>query len=384
MGQKFIITESEKSYIRGLYSHLIKEIGETGKNDKCQEWITQNFSNVIPYDEVYVGGRCKNELQEYAMGRINALEPIKYAESFLPEAKQFYIDYFDYTKTPEIIDKIITISQKNGKPTTKENVIRVIESMKTDLFGKVGFAIDFLFNKDNPETIMYTLNNIDDTKIYICGMSDKLFVDNYEFGNADEWRNSIQHELGHLIDFWFLSNGILLHKGVKGKGVLVPYPHQGQQDDEFLYWGEYQRDTDEQFVRFKMLFDILSKHGLTITSDLNTFINVFKKVIDNKIISFEGCSYTIQKGIITIDENCESLKDRSLYILTNGNKDNDLTFLFSNYTKAYPIESASDEPNQNMFYQIDLNVLYNDWKNEYVMNRQTKQTVTSGPNYPTA
>jgi hypothetical protein len=381
MGQKFIITESDRKYIRGLYSHLIKE---DDNSIKCQEWINQNFLNSIPYDEFYVGGRCKDILQEYVINKVNSIDPVKHAESFLPEAKKFYIEYFDYNKTPEILDKILTISKNNGKPTTKENVIKVIDSMKNELFNSVSFEMDFEFNRDNPETMMYTLNNNNEYKIYICGMNDKLFVGNYEFGSDKEWFNSVRHELGHLIDFWFLSNKIILHKNIKSSGTLIPYPHQGVYDDDFLYWGEYQRDTDEQFVRFKTLFDIMKQHGLTITATLDTFVNVFKKIVNDKTISFEGCSYTIENNLLKIDENCDSLKDRTLHISLNGDEDHDLTYLFSNYTIVDEIYTESGDETGKFNYQINLGTMYNDWKNEYVMNQDNKQTVTSVPNYPTA
>lgn len=384
MGKKFIITEQDRRHIRGLYSHLLKEIGETKTDSKCQEWIIQNFSNVIPYDYVYVRGRCRNELQEYVMGRINSLEPIKYAESFLPEAKQFYIDYFDYNKTPEIIDKIITISQKNGKPTTKESIVKVIEFMKTTFLNKISFEIDFRYNKKHPEIMMYTINTLEVPKIYICGMNEILFVGDYKLGDSTQWKNSVQHEIGHLIDFLFFENGILLHSKAPTKNGIVLFPHKESGNDEFLNWGDYQKDTDEQFVRFKFLFAILSKYGLTMSSDLNTFIGAMKKALDSNVISFEGCAYKIEKNQLIIDEGCEEFKDTEMYVSSNGQKDDDLTYLFSNYTRAHPIESASDEPNQNVFYQVNLGALYNDWKNEYVMNQQNKQTATSAPNYPTA
>lgn len=151
----------------------------------------------------------------------------------------------------------------------------------------------------------------------------------------------------------------------------------------FFTWGEYQRDTDEQFVRFKMLFDIMGPNGLTITSNLDTFVNVFRKIVNNKIISFEGCRYTIENNLLKIDESCESLKDRTLHISLNGDEDHDLTYLFSNYTTVDEIYTDSGDETGKFNYQIDLGSMYDDWKNEYVMNQKTKQGVTSSPNYPT-
>ncbi len=383
MGQKFIITESEKNYIRGLYSHILKEVEERNPPQTCQEWIEQNWSDKIPYTESYKRSKCKKDLQDYVMKRINELKPIEYAQSFLPAAKEFYINYFDYNKTPEILDKILTISEKNGKKTTKEIIIKTIDSMKTDLFGKVGFELDFTFNEKNPETIMYVVNDIESPMINICALSNILFVDDYKIGNPDEWKDSIQHELGHLIDFWFFANNILLHPQIVTKNGLIAYPHQNQSEDEFLNWGEYQRDTDEQFVRFKKLFDILSKNGLTISSDLSGFVNSIKKSIDNNEISFEGCSYTIENNVLKIDMNCESLQDRQLFIMSKGIKDNDLIYLFSNYSIVNEIDDPNSEV-QKFDYRLDLNAMYNDWKNEYVQNSKKTNSATSSPNYPTA
>jgi hypothetical protein len=140
---------------------------------------------------------------------------------------------------------------------------------------------------------------------------------------------------------------------------------------------------DEQFVRFKKLFDILSKNGLTISSDLSGFVNSIKKSIDDKIISFEGCSYTIENNVIKIDMNCESLQDRNLFVITKGVEDHELTFLFSNYTIVNEIDDPNSEV-QKFDYRVDLNAMYNDWKNEYVQNSKKTNSATSSPNYPTA
>jgi uncharacterized protein YbdZ (MbtH family) len=383
MGQKFVITESEKNYIRGLYSHILKEVEEGKPSQTCQEWIEQNWSDKIPYTDVYKRGKCKFDLQEYVEKRIRDLKPIEYAQSLLPDAKQFYIDYFDYNKNPEILDKIIMISEKNGKKTSKENIIKVIESMKSDLFNKVNFELDFTYNEKSPDTLMLT-DSAYGPKIFICGLSSVLFVDDYKIGDLEDWKNTIQHELGHLIDNWFANNGIILHKGVRIDSGIVPFPHQSMANDNYLMWGEYQRDTDEQFVRFKTLFNILSKYGLTISSDLNTFVTSIKKAMGDKTISFEGCPYSIEHNVIKLDENCESLKDRVMYVLSNGKINDDLVYLFSNYTMVDDVFDGSKYEEEKVDYTVNLDAMYNDWKNEYVQNSKKTNSATSSPNYPTA
>ena len=380
MGQKFIITEQDRKYIRSLYSDLLKEVDDDGLSDRCEEWINKNFSNKIPYKESYKKiGICTRQLQEYVMSRINALKPIEHAQSFLPSAKQFYIDYFDYNKTPEIVDKIVRISTKNGKPTTKEDVIEIIDIIKKEYLSKVTFQIDWYCNQKEEDTIMYVSpEDNNPNTIFICPLNDILFVGDYEFGDSEEWKDTIQHELGHLIDKWFYNRDIFLHfneeKQDVGDSLYSP-----QVNSKYNDFKSYLESDDEKFVWFKRLFVILSKYGLKINSDLKTFVTTFKSALDNNSLSFMGCSYTIENNTLIIDKNCGKLYEDGMgEIIVNEKLDNELTFLFSNYTE---VEYDDDD---KIIYKVYLDKMYDEWKNDYVMNQDNKQSATSAPNYPTA
>ena len=95
--------------------------------------------------------------------------------------------------------------------------------------------------------------------------------------------------------------------------------------------------------------------------------------------------------IYLIDKTCETLKYVSskkdyLSIYVNQYSNASLYWLFSNYTTIKILNPKSGVELPTVDYSIDLNEMYNDWKNEYVMNMgtQNKQSKTDLPNYPTA
>jgi hypothetical protein len=73
-----------------------------------------------------------------------------------------------------------------------------------------------------------------------------------------------------------------------------------------------------------------------------------------------------------------------MYVLSNGKINDDLVYLFSNYTMVDDVFDGSKYEEEKVDYTVNLDAMYNDWKNEYVQNSKKINSATSSPNYPTA
>jgi hypothetical protein len=375
------------------------------KLKKDFESLKIKYAETIPFEEYYTS---QNSLfQNWVKQKITNLNPTQYAKSnFLNKNIGFFKKYFDYKSKPEIINKIITISKKNGVYVKSDKVKNVIDDLINTYLPSISFELDFNYNKENPGVMMYVYPSLVDGIVYICTFSKLLFNDNYKLVNPKIWDECVLHEIGHLVDGYFNQNGIKFHTSDNGKtksNKKSEYPHSSL--SSFLDFNkifpnpdsdteiDYRENEKEQFTRFKVLFETLSNKGLKITSNLNEFINSFKKCLEDRtiIIGYNICQTKIQNSILTVDKTCESLKSVTskndfLDVYVDNYYNPSFYWLFSNYTTINILNPKSGVELPEVEYSINLNDMYNDWKNEYVMNMgtQNKQSKTDLPNYPTA
>ena len=241
-----------------------------------------------------------------------------------------------------------------------------------------------------------------DGKIYICGLSNSLFP-GFKLSNDKLWQECVLHEVGHLVDGYFYEKNIKFHtsdNGINSMKKVSSYPHQSMSKSFFNLNQifpdldvdiDYRENNKEQFTRFKVLFDILSKKGLNMGSNLSQFIDSFTKCLEDTtiIIGYDRCQTKIQNGVLIIDKTCKSLKyvlskKDFLGIYVNLYSNASLYWLFSNYTTIKILKPRASFELPTVEYSIDLNEMYNDWKNEYVMNVPDKQNQDTIPDFPTA
>ena len=362
--------------------------------------LKKKYNTVLPTGEYYTTGNPY--FREWVQTKVKNLKPIEHSKKFLTYAKDFFKQYFDYNKTPDIIDKISKISQKNGGDNSPKKIKSTIDGLLNSYLNQLNFVLDFDFNQKNPNTIMFVKPWDLDGKIYICGLSDSLFS-GYKLNNDLIWRESILHEIGHLVDGYFYHNNIKFHSSDEGDANISKvskYPHQTMSksffdlnqiildlDGDIIY----RKDNVEQFTRFKVLFDTLSKKGLNIGSNLSQFIDSFTKCLEDEtiIIGYDRCQTKIQNGVLIIDKTCKSLKyvlskKDFLSIYVNEYSNPSFYWLFSYYTTIKILKPKASFELPTVEYTINLNDMYNDWKNEYVMNIPDKQSKDTIPNFPTA
>jgi|LakMenE18May11ns_1017448.scaffolds.fasta_scaffold9948256_2 hypothetical protein len=378
------------------------------KIKKDFESLKIKYAQEIPYKEYYTS---QNSLfQKWVQQKIKNLNPTQYAKSnFLNKSINFFKKYFDYKSKPEIINKIITISKKNGVPVSEDKVKHEIDNLISTYLPSISFKLDFNYNEKNPNTMMYVYPSLVDGIVYICTFSDYLFGEGYKLDNPGIWEESVLHEIGHLVDGYFNENGIKFHSsdnGIISSNKKSEYPHSlssSNSSSSFLDFDkifpdpdsdtqiDYRVDKQEQFTRFKVLFDTLSKKGLKINSNLNKFIDSFKQCLYDYtiMIGYDGCGTKIENGILILDETCESLnsvesKKDFLPIYVNTYNNASFYWLFSYYTTIDIIKPTRYPEKNKIKYSIDLNKMYNGWKNEYVMNIPDKQSQDIIPDFPTA
>jgi hypothetical protein len=365
--------------------------------------LKKKYNKILPVEEYYTTNNPY--FRGWVESRIKSLNPIEHAKKFVSYVKDFFKQYFDYNTNPDIINKISEISKKNGGYFSDEQIKRTIDSLLNSYFNKLNFVLDFDFNEKN-RAIMYVRPYDLDGKIYICALSSSIFG-GFKLGDDATWKESILHEVGHLVDGYFSRNDIKFYSSDGGKNStskVAAYPHKSM-SKSFLDFNKiidvntysvYQEDKAEQFTRFKVLNDMLSKGGLKVTSNLKDFLEVFRKLIDDKTIQFGfwntkyACNTTQTfGGTIIIDKDCETLDSiKSKYdyldIFINNTSSPSLYFLFGNYTTINILEPKSGVELPTVEYSINLNEMYNDWKNEYVMNVPDKQSQDTIPDFPTA
>lgn len=375
--------------------------------DTQSKWLTEfnelkkKYANSIPYEEFYTS--TNPIFKEWVISNIKKLKPERFAKiESLPQAIFFFKKYFNSHLKPEIIGKIMTISNKNGYPVSKEKVSQVINELLSSYLPSISFKLDFDYNEKSPRTYAFVYPDKVDGIIYLCALSD-LFKNVNEFSSTIIWNETVLHEVGHLVDGFFKSKGIYFHSSDKGKASsskISSYPHSSLSKSfldldtiitDFDEDVEYRTDEKEQFTRFKVLFNALSRKGLKINSTLNEFIDSFIQCLKDEIIiiGYNRCQTRIKNGILTVDKSCISLdsiksKKDTLSIYVDSYTAASLDWLFSNYTTIKILKPKASFELPTVEYTINLNDMYNDWKNEYVMNIDKKQTQSTATDFPSA
>ena len=363
--------------------------------------LKKKYANSIPYEEFYTS--INPYFREWVISNIKKLNPERFARiESLPQAISFFKKYFNSHSKPEIIDKIMTISNKNGSPVSKEKVSQVIDELFSSYLPSISFKLDFDYNENKRRSLAFVYPSKVDGIIYLCALSG-LFKNVNEFSSTIIWNETVLHEVGHLVDGFFESKGIYFHSSDKGKASsskISSYPHSSLSKSfldldtiitDFDENAEYRTNEMEQFTRFKVLFNTLSRKGLKINSTLNEFIDSFTQCLkdDIIIIGYNRCQTRIKNGILTVDKSCISLdsiksKKDTLNIYVDSYSAPSLDWLFSNYTTIKILKPKASFELPQVNYSIDLNKMYDDWKNEYVMNIDDKQSQDTIPDFPTA
>ena len=434
MGKRLIITESEKKEILSLYGILNEQdltykreelpsdyLGPKGSfertnnpkvysmnvasdkqvdKEKEQKRIEDEakvliatYSKKLPKKEYYTSN---NQIfKDWVVNKIESLNFLKYLEeNALNYSKDFFKKYFDYNSNPAIIQKIIDIATKNGSLMVGEDrVKKTIDKLLSEYFNKIKFELDFEFNKENPNTLAYVLPFELDGIIHVC-VFGRMIKYNYEFESIDSLKETVLHELGHLVDGYFNMTGIKFHSsdgGAVDTKRKSEFPHVNQITDFLKIDNTYVTRTNEQFTRLKILFDILSKEGYKTGSSFDEFKDSILFSIRNKRLAFGGygCNSKINGDYILINEDCpelsnftENYKDLSIWS-DLGDKEwesnNSLGWLFKNYAVINFTSKSPEKVKVDLKY--DLKKLYNDMVNEYVEN--IGNSSSDSPNYPT-
>lgn len=440
MGKKFIITESEKKEILSLYGIINEQdpmskyggdyqreelpsdyLGPKGSFEKnyTPQVYTANvesekqtekekeqrriedeaksliatYSKKLPKNTYYT---INNQIfKDWFKNKIESLNFLKYLEeNVLNYAKDFFKKYFDYNSNPAIIQKIIDIATKNGSlMVVEDRVKKTIDKLLSEYFNKIKLVFDYDYNEGNPTTVAYVYPFDLDGKIYICVFGGSIMY-NYEFDSIDTLKETILHELGHLVDGYFNMMGIKFHSsdgGVVNTKRKSEFPHADMIKDFLKFDDPYKKDTDEQFTRLKILFDILSMEGYKTGSSFDEFKNSMSRAINNQKLSFggNGCDSKIIGDYIQINEECPDLSDLSeeYKFLTIWSDLDDkgwesnpsLDWLFENYAIINFTTKLPEKIKVDLKY--DLKKLYNDMTNEYVEN--INNSSSDSPNYPT-
>jgi hypothetical protein len=392
-----------KNYATNVYN-VSKEQEKEEKKLKEEEKLKEEssilqlkYKNIIPVTEYYVSNNPY--FKKWTQDKINASGLLTHLKkNILNDSIDFFKKYFDYKSNPAIIKKIVEISKKNGSVITSEDKVKqTIDKLINQYLPKINFKYDFEENRNSPGTLAYVYPSKLDATIYICPFGG-LLIKNYEFESDDYLKESILHELGHLVDGYFNMMGIKFHssdEGVVNTKSKVTYPHNNQSSGflKFDLRDPYQKDKDEQFTRLKVLFSILSEQGLKIDSSYDEFKESISKSIEYESLSFgrTGCEGEVVGDFIQINKDCSDLngltKD-NLYIPiyfgsgTNLDRSPSLGWLFKNYA-ILNIEQ-SQLPTFKIDFKYDLKKLYNDMVNEYVeiIDKSNYNSVTDSPDYP--
>jgi len=434
MGKKFIITESEKKEILSLYGILNEQdltykreelpsdyLGPKGSFERTNnpkvhsmnvasdkqvakekeqkriedeaKVLIDTYSKKLPEKEYYTSN---NQIfKDWVVNKIESLNFLKYLEeNVLRYSKDFFKKYFDYNSNPAIIQKIIDIATKNGSLMVGEDrVKKTIDKLLSEYFNKIKFEFDFDNNKESPNTLAYVYPFELDGIIHVCVFGG-MIMNNYKFESIDYLKETVLHELGHLVDGYFNMMGIKFHSsdgGTVNTKRKSEFPHVNQITDFLKFDNSYKVDADEQFTRLKILFDILSIEGYKTGSNFNEFKNSILRAINNQRLSFGGakCYSKIIGDYIQINEDCPELsnldeKNKSLGVWTDLNgkeweSNNSLNWLFENYAILNFTGKLGEKVKVDLKY--DLKKLYNDMVNEYVEN--INNSSSDSPNYPT-
>jgi len=353
--------------------------------------LIATYSKKIPRKAYYTSDN--ETFKDWVHDKIKSLNLAEYLEkNILSYAKDFFKKYFDYKSNPAIVKKIIDIATKNGSLMVGEDrVKKTIDKLLSEYFNEINFVYDFDYNETNPGTLAYVYPFDLSGTMYICAFGS-MIKDNYEFETDDYLKETVLHELGHLVDGYFNMMGIKFHSsdgGVVNTKRKSEYPHSDIVPDFFKFEDPYQADTDEQFTRLKILFDILSKEGYKTGSSFDEFKNSISMAINKlrlKFGSYARCKAEIIGDYIQINEDCPDLSDlneknKTLTILTDLDDieyetNNSLSWLFTNYAILNYTGKLAEKVKVDLKY--DLKKLYNDMVNEYVENINNSSSDSTG------
>ena len=140
----------EKNYTPQMSKQNVDIITEPLKKF---EILKKKYSTTLPQEEYYTS---KNSFfQEWVQSRIKSLKPISQSKKFLPYVKDFFKQYFDYNRNPEIINKISKISEKNGGNNSPEKIKSTIDSLLNTYLNQLSFVLKFEYNEVQLNTMMF-------------------------------------------------------------------------------------------------------------------------------------------------------------------------------------------------------------------------------------
>ena len=383
---------------------------ESAEEKKLQDEANSlkiKYANRIPYRTYYK--TTNNIFKEWVRQKITSLDVPSYCEkNVLPYSINFFKKYFDYKTNPQIIEKIKKISSKN-KTSSKlllndEYIKKTIDKLLNEYLPNIKFELNFEYNRKNPGTMAYVVPSWLNGTVYICAMSETLFIYGYKLSDISFWKETVTHEIGHLIDGYFADKEIYVYSTDNGNSLfsskVITYPHENVSFNFINLLDsdkEYLEEPTEQFTRFKILFDILSPFGLSVGSTFEEFKESLKKSVSNDYLTIgpDGCKVNFINDSIKVDCNNDTKiittdKDfLSVWSYYEGSSDymsnSSLYWLFRNYTTIKFIKDSLVE-RVKVDYEINLRKMYDDFTNNYVMDDKIKSNSPSlvKPNYPSA
>jgi len=379
---------------------------------------TPEFSEI---DRIFLSGNnstCDTEIKNLLIKKLEFIK--KESESYLKETSEFYLNYFDYNKKPEILNKIRNKHKKNEKvrpigdntavvqntslPKDEERQLNpevppeyyfkmVIDNLKKDCLDKIYVKLDFDYCLMEKWVLAWVSREVP-YELNVCPFWFLERENNtYLFKrNSENLKVTIFHEFGHLVDHYFKKWGINLYisdsENPNYSKVSSEYPHPNSPDNIFSLIDiqsdkkEYTEEKSEQFARYKILYDYLISEGYDIRMFTNKqyFQNFFGKLFENKKIAFVSDGYqveeyTYQNGILefySVDINSvqaystEDIHEIGYLFQNIG------TYLKENQPGSFlPFVTTSSL----YFYNVkfDINKLFKDMNENYVELMTTKR-----------
>lgn len=349
---------------------------------------------------------CDTEIKNLLIKKLEFLK--QESLLYLKESSEFYLNYFDYNKKPEILDKIRTIHMKNEKvrpihPKESESDFKerqlnpsapserdikiIIDNLKKDCLDKITVKLEFDYCLKKRGVFAF-VREFEPYSLNVCPFRFLKF-DSENGGylykkNAEDLKKTILHEYGHMVDFYFKSKEINLYisksEESNDTNVSSVYPHPNSHDNIFKLIDvlsdkdtkEYTEEPDEQFARYKVLYDYLISQNYDIRrfNDKQYFQNFFGKLFENSNIVFKSDGdivedYVYQNGILKF--NSEEIGTVST---TSWDGVDEISFLFDNigtYTTEKKGEGVSFK------VKFDINKLFDDMNYNYVELRTNKK-----------
>ena len=349
---------------------------------------------------------CDTEIKKLLINKLEFLK--KESLLYIKEASEFYLNYFDYNKKPEIVDKIRTIHMKNEKikpihpkesesdykerqlnpeAPGKEFIKILIDDLKKDCLDKISFKFDFELCLTKKTRLAF-VKNIEQLTLYLCPF--KFLKNDFKNGgflyerNSEDLKTTITHEVGHIVDNFFEKYGVSLYlskpEDTNDKDLSSVYPHPNSNDNIFKIiddtslkdYKEYTEEPAEQFARYKVLYDYFKQKGYDIRrfKDKQYFLNFFGKLFQNGNIEFTSDgkivkNYIYENGIFKFDSNEIGTVD-----IYSMDEINEISFLLYNvgiYT--------TEKKDEGVFFKVsfDINKLFEDMNYNYVELKTDKK-----------